>query len=215
MRFVTDDVEALIGIGDLESAGELLGWYEGCAQRLDRQSALASSARCRGLLASGRGDAEAACALLADAIDRYADVALPLDRARTVMALGVVERRLQRKRAARETLEEALSAFEGVGARLWAQRVRDELERIGGRRVGGRRAHRGGAPRRRARRPGTLEPRGRQRALPKREDGGVPPAQHLPQARRAVEDRARATHLRAPAEQRPGFSSFRRAAART
>ena len=135
MRFVTDDVEALIGIGDLESADELLGWYEGCAQRLDRRSALASSARCRGLLASGRGDAEAAWALLADAIDRGADVALPLDRARTVMALGVVERRLQRKRAARETLEEALAAFEGVGARLWAQRVRDELQRIGGRRA--------------------------------------------------------------------------------
>ena len=137
MRFVTDDVEALIGIGDLESAGELLDWYEGCAQRLERQSALASSARCRGLLASGRGDAEAASALLADAIDRGADVALPLDRARTVMALGVVERRLQRKRAARETLEEALSAFEGVGARLWAQRARDELHRIGGRRSEG------------------------------------------------------------------------------
>ena len=57
MRFVPDEVEALIGIGDLESADELLGWYEGCAQRLDRQSALAASARCRGLLASGGGDA--------------------------------------------------------------------------------------------------------------------------------------------------------------
>ena len=135
MRFVSDEVEALIGIGDLESADELLGWYEGCARRLDRQSALAASGRCRGLLASGGGDARAACALLADTIDRYADVALPLDRARTVLALGVVERRLQRKRAARETLEEALSTFEGVGARLWAQHVRDELGRIGGRRV--------------------------------------------------------------------------------
>ena len=135
MRFVSDEVEALIGIGDLESADELLDWYEGCARRLDRQSALAASGRCRGLLASGGGDAQAACALLADTIDRYADVALPLDRARTVLALGVVERRLQRKRAARETLEEALSTFEGVGARLWAQHVRDELGRIGGRRV--------------------------------------------------------------------------------
>ena len=135
MRFVSDEVEALISIGDLESADELLGWYEGCARRLDRQSALAASGRCRGLLASGSGDAQAACALLADTIDRYADVALPLDRARTVLALGVVERRLQRKRAARETLEEALSTFEGVGARLWAQHARDELGRIGGRRV--------------------------------------------------------------------------------
>ena len=116
MRFVSDEVEALISIGDLESADELLGWYEGCARRLDRQSALAASGRCRGLLASGSGDAQAACALLADTIDRYADVALPLDRARTVLALGLVERRLQRKRAARGTLEEALSTFEGVGA---------------------------------------------------------------------------------------------------
>jgi DNA-binding CsgD family transcriptional regulator len=135
MRFVIDDVEALIGIGDLESADELLGWYEGCAQRLDRQCAIAASARCRGLLAAARGDAEAAHALLQGAIDRHAAVPLPLERARTLMARGVIERRLQRKRLARETLEEALSRFEDVGARLWAQRARDELERIGGRRA--------------------------------------------------------------------------------
>jgi DNA-binding NarL/FixJ family response regulator len=46
-----------------------------------------------------------------------------------------VERRLQRKRVARETLEDALSAFEGIGAQLWAQCARDELNRIGGRRA--------------------------------------------------------------------------------
>jgi ATP/maltotriose-dependent transcriptional regulator MalT len=135
MRFMTDDVEALIGMGDLGSADELLSWYEGCAQSLNRQSAIAASARCRGLLAAARGDADAARALLAGAIDRHADVPLPLERARTVMALGVVERRLRRKRVARETLEDALSAFEGVGARLWAQCARDELNRIGGRRA--------------------------------------------------------------------------------
>ena len=38
---------------------------------------------------------------------------------------------------ARATLEGSLSAFENIGARLWAQRVRDELQRIGGRRTEG------------------------------------------------------------------------------
>ena len=40
---------------------------------------------------------------------------------------------MTRKRAARETLGAALTAFEDIGATLWAERARSELGRIGGR----------------------------------------------------------------------------------
>ena len=63
----------------------------------------------------------------------HAEVELPLDRARTLLALGVTQRRAKRRREARETLEEALAAFELIGAALWAERTRAELRRISGR----------------------------------------------------------------------------------
>ena len=53
MRFVTDEVEALIGIGHLDDAEALLGWYEGLAEASGRIGALAACARCRGLLLVG------------------------------------------------------------------------------------------------------------------------------------------------------------------
>ena len=60
-------------------------------------------------------------------------VELPLDRGRTLLALGAAQRRVKRRREARETLEEALAVFERIGAALWAERARAELKRISGR----------------------------------------------------------------------------------
>ena len=47
--------------------------------------------------------------------------------------LGRVLRRAQRRSAAAAMLEHALARFEELGARLWAERAREELARIGGR----------------------------------------------------------------------------------
>jgi DNA-binding NarL/FixJ family response regulator len=44
-----------------------------------------------------------------------------------------VRRRAKQKRAAREALEAAAAAFDGIGAAGWADRARSELGRIGGR----------------------------------------------------------------------------------
>ena len=49
-RFVADQTEALIELGRREEAVELLGWYEDNARRVERVSAIANCARCRGLL---------------------------------------------------------------------------------------------------------------------------------------------------------------------
>jgi DNA-binding NarL/FixJ family response regulator len=56
-----------------------------------------------------------------------------LELARTLLALGTVQRRAQHKRDARRTLRLAAEGFERLGARLWAAKARAELGRIGGR----------------------------------------------------------------------------------
>ena len=133
LRFVVDHVEALIQLGRRHDAVELLDWYEENAQRLERVSALANCARCRGLLAAQAGELDAAFAAYEEALAWHAQVELPLDRARTLLALGAAQRRAKRRREARETLEQALAIFEGIGAALWAERARGELKRISGR----------------------------------------------------------------------------------
>jgi DNA-binding NarL/FixJ family response regulator len=59
---------------------------------------------------------------------------MPFERARTLLHLGAAQRRAKRKREARATLNEALRAFDALGATPWSQRAGDELARISGRR---------------------------------------------------------------------------------
>lgn len=132
-RFVTDQVEALSELDRRADAEKLLDWYEGNARRLERISALANCARCRGLLAARAGDLDVALADYEEALGWHSKVVLPLDRARTLLVLGGTQRRIKRRREARETLEEALGVFERIGAALWAERARAELARISGR----------------------------------------------------------------------------------
>ena len=133
IRFVVDQVEALIELGRGDEAAELLRWYEGNARRLERISALANCMRCRGLLAAQAGALDDALAAYTEALDWHARIELPLDRGRTLLALGAAQRRMKRRREARQTLEEALAVFERIGAELWAKRARAELRRISGR----------------------------------------------------------------------------------
>jgi DNA-binding CsgD family transcriptional regulator len=63
---------------------------------------------------------------------------MPFERGRTLLVRGALERRARRRRQAKASFEQALAIFEHVGARLWAERARGELERVGLRRtVGG------------------------------------------------------------------------------
>ena len=59
----------------------------------------------------------------------------PFDRARTLLALGTVQRRAKQRADARRTLEAALALFEELGAALWTERARAEIARLGGRRA--------------------------------------------------------------------------------
>jgi DNA-binding CsgD family transcriptional regulator len=127
-------IEALIGIGDLRTAERLLDRLDGHAAGSDT-AVRALAHRAHGLLLASRGDQERAIvALEAAAIEpEPPQEPNPFELARTLLALGTVQRRAQHKRDARETLGHAASIFERLGARLWLEKARAEQRRIGGR----------------------------------------------------------------------------------
>jgi DNA-binding CsgD family transcriptional regulator len=129
-----DAIEALVGLGELERAEAILDQFETSGRALDRIWALATAARCRGQLHAARGEVDAAFASFEDALRQHERIELPFERARTLLALGAVQRRSRRRGQARAVLEEAAGEFERMGAKLWAKRARAELDRISGRR---------------------------------------------------------------------------------
>ena len=132
-RFVPDTIHALLAVGRSSDAEALLTQFEDRAARLDRPSALAASARCRGLLQAASSDFDGAIASMNLALEHHERIAIPFDRARTLLALGVTYRRGKQKAAARTTLDEAVAEFERLGAALWVKEARAQLARIGGR----------------------------------------------------------------------------------
>ena len=135
--FIADDVEALIGLGRLDAAEKRLLSFESNARRLGRASSLARSARCHGLLAAARGDLDSAIKAFRQALTEHGRVSIPLERCRTLLALGISQRRAKQRAAARETLDAARIGFEQLGAAQWAERARMELGRVAGRRSSG------------------------------------------------------------------------------
>jgi DNA-binding CsgD family transcriptional regulator len=131
-------IEAIIGVGDLDEARMWLERYENLAERSTSPWALATAARSRGLLCEAAGNLDGAREALDRALAEHARMRCPFEHARTLLALGSVRRRAREKRAAREALEAASRAFDSLGAALWAERARDELARISGRRPASR-----------------------------------------------------------------------------
>jgi DNA-binding CsgD family transcriptional regulator len=132
-RVVPGEVEALVALGKLDEAEELLIPFEEAGENLERSWTKATGARCRALALAARGDLEAASAAVARALREHDGLPLPFELGRTLLVGGTVERRAKRKKEARETLSKALEVFEGLGAAVWADRTRAELARIGGR----------------------------------------------------------------------------------
>ena len=133
-RFHGDRIEAKIALGQRDRGGAAAGGARGrSGARLERTWPLTIAARCRGLLCSSLGEPDAAYAALEEALALHDRLGEPFERARTLLALGSVQRRDRKKRPARESLESALEVFDTLGAALWAERARGELARIGGR----------------------------------------------------------------------------------
>jgi DNA-binding CsgD family transcriptional regulator len=136
-RHEPDLVEALIAIGDLDRAEILLARVEARAAQFNRHSAIAAAGRTRGLLEAARGNPERAIEHLEQAVVEHDRAPMPFERARTVLALGQVRRRRRERLLAKQALTDALETFDRLGARLWSDRTRAELARVGLRRTSG------------------------------------------------------------------------------
>jgi DNA-binding CsgD family transcriptional regulator len=130
-RFHANYIEALIGLGDLDRAAELLGWLEGRGLATGRRWTLATAARCRGLLLAAQGDTPGALQALDEALHHHQHLAMPFELGRTMLVTGQTQRRAKRKALARQHLEQSLGIFESLPAPTWAARARSELSRIG------------------------------------------------------------------------------------
>jgi DNA-binding CsgD family transcriptional regulator len=130
VRFMADEIEALVGLGRLDDARSMTDYFEERGRVLDRPYALATGARCRALVEAASGDVEGALAAIDRAIVEHQRLEMPLELGRTLLAAGAILRRAKKKKAAREALEEAIDIFERLGARLWVSRARADLDRV-------------------------------------------------------------------------------------
>ena len=133
LRFLPDLIETLIALGRIDDAEEHLKFLEERARATERLSSLAAAARSRALIALTGGDVAGSLAAAEHALDLQDRLEMKFERARTQLVLGVVRRRALQMRDARTTLNEALAAFDELGALLWSEKARRELARISGR----------------------------------------------------------------------------------
>jgi DNA-binding CsgD family transcriptional regulator len=135
--FLPDEIEALVSLGELEHAEQLLEPFERQGRALDRPWALATGSRCRGLLLASRGDLNGAVAALEQALAHHQRLQMPFEAGRTLLVGGQMQRRLRQKRAAKESLERAKEIFDELGTPLWSGKASAEISRLGLRRSAG------------------------------------------------------------------------------
>ena len=119
-------VEALVRVGRAADARPLSVAYDAMARRSGRPLASALAKRCRGLVEGSTEDLDASASLFADIKNGY-------EEARTRLCCGELLRRRGKRTAARSQLQDALAAFETIGAAAWADRTRAELAVLGDR----------------------------------------------------------------------------------
>ena len=127
-------VESLGALGDVARARVVLEQLEDRGRTFPRLWIDATLPRTRALVLAGEGDVEAALAAL-DALDLALASALPFDLGLTFLVRGRLHRRLRQRGAAAEAFRQALEVFERLGAPVWSQRTRVELDRVGLRRA--------------------------------------------------------------------------------
>jgi DNA-binding CsgD family transcriptional regulator len=134
-ELLAGDIESLVALGALEEAAKHLERLVELTTPLAIPTLDVVVARTRGLVAAAEGDTAGALHHLEHAVALYETLQAPwpFQHAITLLMLGGVQRRARQKLAARQTLERALEIFEGLGARLWAEKTRAELRQISGR----------------------------------------------------------------------------------
>jgi DNA-binding CsgD family transcriptional regulator len=124
---IPDVIDAALRAGDHERAAAALERFAAWTPISRARFVHGVLARCRAMLAEG----DEAESLFQEALELHARETPPFEQARTQLAYGERLRRERRKIEARAQLRSALDTFDGVGATLWAQRARGELNATG------------------------------------------------------------------------------------
>jgi DNA-binding CsgD family transcriptional regulator len=136
-RVHANAAEAAVAVGDLSRADALVAELERHARRTNHRWSRSAGLRAHALVLAARGDLDAAVETSSAALAAHETLAMPFERARTMVVRGQVLRRRGERSAARDALQEASREFERLGARLWVERAREELGRIPIRRSSG------------------------------------------------------------------------------
>jgi DNA-binding CsgD family transcriptional regulator/tetratricopeptide (TPR) repeat protein len=130
VKFLPDEIETLAALAQVDLARSLTHQLEALGSSLGRPWALATGARCRALLAAVDGDLPSARTACEQALSHHEQLPMPFELARTLLVKGMIERRARCRQAARESLGQALTTFEHLGAPLWAGKAHNELSKI-------------------------------------------------------------------------------------
>jgi DNA-binding CsgD family transcriptional regulator/tetratricopeptide (TPR) repeat protein len=133
VRFLPDEIEALVGLGEIDLARSFTRQLDDLGKSLKRPWAMATAARCRAHLASVDGDLEGALAVCDQALLEHERLPMPFELGRTLLIKGMIERRARHRPTARAELGRALGIFEHLGAPLWAEKARRELSKVAAR----------------------------------------------------------------------------------
>ncbi|MFI1849892.1 AAA family ATPase [Streptomyces sp. NPDC020480] len=125
-----DLAEALVRIGGLDEAREVVESTRAPAIRLGRVGALAVLQRAEAQLTAARGDLDAAAAALRAAAARLRALGHRIEEGRAELALSQVELRRGDIPAARTALDAAAHVFRRARARTWLERVSAELAAV-------------------------------------------------------------------------------------
>jgi DNA-binding CsgD family transcriptional regulator len=127
-------IEALLALGQLERAREILARLEARGRSFPRPWITVTLPRARALVAAGEGDLVSAVGEMVG-VDPNVARRLPFEHGRNLLVLGRLLRRAKQRRAAGDAFTNALAVFEQLGAPTWSAEARLELDRIGLRRA--------------------------------------------------------------------------------
>lgn len=130
-----DLVEALVLCGERDAARAVTDQLSLLAERQRHPWGGATASRCSALLRLTDDYDDAAAARLTEAAAAYADLGLRYEHGRTLLLLGRVQRRFNKRSAARLSLAEARAIFDALGCLGWSAQATAELSRVSGRRV--------------------------------------------------------------------------------
>ena len=126
VHWTPDLIEAYARVGRLSEAATTLAVFERQAERTQRNWALATGSRCRGLLATDGFQRH-----FQSALEYHKRTPTPFETARTELCFGERLRRNGREAEAAGVLLSALATFDQLGASPWAARARRELGAAG------------------------------------------------------------------------------------